>query len=110
MDTSLNITLPPTAAAPGTPPVERAITSKVQAVERPDRPATLPPDRPFVAQAVSARLSGDGFPDAPGEIAPPERTLRPYDVPMLPYDATGEATERVVPDTAGPENEPTQST
>jgi hypothetical protein len=87
MDTALNLPLPAAAVSPDVSPIERAITTKVQALEKTDRPATLPPDRPFVAQAVSARLSVDDIPDDPAEIMPAERTLRPYDVPMLPFDA-----------------------
>jgi len=84
MDTSL--TLPATAMpSPATAPVlERSITTKVTKIEADERPASLPADKPFVAQVVSARLSGTDFPQNPGVIAPPERTLRPYDVPMLP--------------------------
>jgi hypothetical protein len=88
MDTALNLPLPAAAVSSDVSPIERAITTKVQALEKTDRPATLPPDRPFVAQAVSARLSVDDIPDDPTEIMPAERTLRPYDVPMLPFDAT----------------------
>ena len=87
MDTALNLPLPAVAVSPGVSPIERAITTKVQAVEKQDHPATLPADRPFVAGAVSARLSVDNIPDTPAEILPAERTLRPYDVPMLPFDA-----------------------
>ena len=90
MDTSLTLSAPATAAVAASSPVlERANTTKVNAAERADRGATLPANKPFVAQVVSARLSGDEFPDNPAEIAPKERTLRPYDVPMLPYVADG---------------------
>jgi hypothetical protein len=83
MDTSLN--LPATAAPVQTAPVlPRAITTKVQAIEAGDSAATLPSERPFVAQVVTAQLSGSEIPDNPSEIVPAERTLRPYDVPMLP--------------------------
>jgi hypothetical protein len=70
--------------------VERAVTSKVAKLEQADRQATLPSDRPFIAQAVAARLEGSDYPDPPSEIAPPERTLRPYDVPMLPFETRDE--------------------
>ncbi len=90
METTLN--LPSTAAsAPSmTPVLPRAMTSKVQEVESADGSATLPANKPFVAQVVTARLSGTEFPENPSEIAPPDRTLRPYGVPMLPYE-NGEA-------------------
>lgn len=84
MDTSLNLH-PPAAALQTGPVLPRAVTTQVQAIEMTDDPATLPSNKPFVAQVVSARLSGSDFPENPSEIAPPERTLRPYDVPMLPF-------------------------
>lgn len=86
MDTSLS--LPNVAvASPATAPVlERSITTKVSKIEASDRPATLPSDTPFIAQVVTARLSGSDYPENPKEITPQDRTLRPYDVPMLPYE------------------------
>jgi len=101
MDTSLNIPVSSsTAATPAAPIVERAMTSRVQAITTSDDPATLPADKPFVAQVVAAQLSGTDFPENPSEIAPPERTLRPYDVPMLPADTDDEteATPQVADD------------
>ncbi len=84
METTLNI---PPASGPvqAAPSLPRAITTKVQAVEQSDATATMPSNKPFVAQIVSAQLSGSDQPEKPAEIAPPDRTLRPYDVPMLPY-------------------------
>lgn len=87
MDVAQNLTLSVAAPAPAGPVVERAVTTKVQAIETSDAGATLPSDKPFVAQVVTARLSGSDYPDNPAEIAPPERTLRPYDVPMLPAES-----------------------
>lgn len=86
MDTSLNLPPPAAVAATTAPALPRAVTTKVQAVEQADNSATLPANKPFVAQVVTARLSGSAYPQNPSEIAPPERTLRPYDIPMLPYD------------------------
>jgi hypothetical protein len=86
MDTSLNLPAPAAVANATTPSLPRAITTKVQAIEVTDNAATLPANKPFVAQVVTARLSGSEFPENPAEIAPADRTLRPYDVPMLPYD------------------------
>ncbi len=86
MDTSLNLSNPAAVASNTAPVLPRAVTTKVQAVEGTDNSATLPANKPFVAQVVTARLSGSEFPQNPAEIAPPDRTLRPYDVPMLPYD------------------------
>ena len=86
METALNLnSAAPTPVSPA-PVVDRAITTKVAKMDNADGAATLPFDKPFVAQAVAARLEGGDYPDPPSEIAPPERTLRPYDVPMLPFD------------------------
>lgn len=84
----ISLSLPSTAASAvaAAPVVPRAITTKVQAVEPTDKGATIPDKKPFVAQVVTARLSGAEYPENPAEIAPPDRTLRPYDVPMLPYE------------------------
>lgn len=90
MDTSLNLPATPAAVTAAAPALPRAVTTKVQALEGTDGSATLPADKPFVAQVVAARLSGSEFPETPSEIVPPERTLRPYDVPMLPYDSDAE--------------------
>ena len=84
MDTALNLPNSTAVATPSTPVVDRAITTKVTPIDASDKATTRPSERPFVAQVVSARLSGAAFPANPGEITPPERTLRPYDVPMLP--------------------------
>ncbi len=86
MDTSLNLNSAAPAAIASAPVVERAVTSKVGKLESGEGSATLPSDKPFLAQVVAARLGGADYPDTPSEIAPPERTLRPYDVPMLPFD------------------------
>ncbi|PJI92389.1 hypothetical protein BC777_1238 [Yoonia maricola] len=100
MDTSLTLPQPAAVASTAAPTLPRAVTTKVQAIDSADNSATLPSNKPFVAQVVTARLSGSEFPENPSEIAPPERTLRPYDVPMLPYD--GGETANNVPDTDQP--------
>ncbi|WP_439155412.1 hypothetical protein [Yoonia sp.] len=92
METTLNIATKPVAAhshaARQIPQIEKEVTT----VDPVPAVATLPADRIFVAQVVTARLSGAAFPENPGEIAPPERRLKPYDVPMLPFDKdTGDA-------------------
>lgn len=92
MDTSLNLPAPAAVANATTPSLPRAITTKVQAIEVTDNAATLPANKPFVAQVVTARLSGSEFPENPAEIAPADRTLRPYDLPMLPYDGIADDT------------------
>ncbi len=90
MDTSLNIAPPPHMTPQSAPLRERAMTTRVQPLERADPAATLPDNNPFIARIVTARLSGSDYPDSPAEIAPPDRTLRPYDVPMLPFDDDSE--------------------
>jgi len=104
MDTSLNLPAPVAVANATTPPLPRAMTTKVQAIEATDNAATLRANKPFVAQVVTARLSGSEFPENPAEIAPADRTLRPYDVPMLPYDGiasdpleSGQDTQKTLP-------------
>ena len=96
MDTTLALPPKPAAVLAFVPEQLRVQDTKVAAIQNLDRSATLPADKVFVAQVVTARLSGIAFPENPGEIAPPERTLRPYSVPMLPYDK--EDTERAAQD------------
>jgi len=86
MDTAVNLNTTATGTIIQAPVPDRAVTTKVARLESSDGSATLPSDRPFVAQAVAARLENSDYPDPPSDIAPPERTLRPYDVPMLPAD------------------------
>jgi hypothetical protein len=73
-------------AAPA-PVLDRSVLTKVAPINARDNATTRPSEKPFVAQIVSARLSGTEFPENPGEIAPHDRTLRPYNVPMLPFAA-----------------------
>lgn len=84
MDTSLNLAPNSIAAGPYVAKDQVVKDTKVPVVQRADGSATLPANKPFVAEIVSARLSGTEFPDQPGEIVPKDRTLRPYDTPMLP--------------------------
>ncbi|MFG5383499.1 hypothetical protein [Yoonia sp. R2-816] len=86
MDTTLALPPKNVATVAYVPEQMRVQDRKVPVVKELDRGATLPSDKMFVAQVVNARLSGTEFPENPGEIAPPERTLRPYSVPMLPFD------------------------
>ena len=99
MDTALNLLSATPTIIAAAPAVERAVTTKVSKLEMSDGAATLPSDKPFLAQAVAARIKDSDYPDPPAEIAPPERTLRPYDVPMLPYDSGDEGTGRASHDT-----------
>lgn len=96
MDSSLN--LPATLAVPSAPsPVfDRSDTTKVASINARDSAITRPTEKPFVAQVVNARLSGVDFPQNPSEIAPQDRTLRPYDVPILPHSAKPETPNTTV--------------
>lgn len=100
MDTSLNLAAP-TATTTSAPVLARSVTTKVQAIEPTDDTATLPSQKPFVAQVVNAQLAGSEIPEKPSEIAPAERTLHPYDVPMLPYTAQREQPDQTDAETIG---------
>lgn len=93
MDTSLHLPAPSTLLAAPAPVLDRSppVITKVAPIDARDSATTRPSKKPFVAQVVGARLSGTEFPENPGEIAPQNRTLRPYDVPMLPYAAKNDA-------------------
>lgn len=101
METTLNLPSSTAAVTAMSQVMPRAITTVVLQVEGTDQSATLPSNKPFVAQVVNARLSGAEYPENPAEIVPPDRTLRPYDVPMLPYDRDNAGPEQTaVTDTA----------
>ena len=87
MDHTFSIAPKAVAVSAHTAPVPRHVDTKVPVVTANDRAAVLPPDKPFIAQIVNARLSGTAFPETEAEILPQERKLRPYGVPMLPYDS-----------------------
>ncbi len=93
MDTTLNLAPKAVVAVPYTGEREPPRDTKVQAAKQMDGTATLPADTPFVAQVVNARLSGGDYPETQGEIAPADRTLRPYDTPMLPYEGDAPVAE-----------------
>lgn len=86
MELTMNIAPKGISAIPYVAEQIQRVDKEVPTVKPVATATTLPPDRIFVAQVVAARLSGTAFPESPGEIAPPERTLKPYDVPMLPYE------------------------
>lgn len=86
MEVSLNIS-PTVSLTQAAPPLPRAVTTKVQAIEPGEEPATLPSNKPFVGQVVSAQLSEAEPVEMRTETTTTERTLRPYDVPMLPSEA-----------------------
>ncbi|MEO0929756.1 MAG: hypothetical protein AAFY14_03770 [Pseudomonadota bacterium] len=86
MDTTLTFAPKTVAAIPYVAEREPPRDNKVPVVKGFEGAATLPANKPFVAQVVSARLSGAEFPAQPGEIAPSDRTLRPYGTPMLPSE------------------------
>ena len=71
------------------------IEKEVPTVSHVETTAILPSDRVLIAQIVNARLSGTQFPENPVEIVPTDRKLKPYDVPMLPYEKETLATEDV---------------
>ena len=85
MDTSLNLQATSVPVSSPTPVLDRSVTTKVAPINVSDTATTRPAESPFIAQVVNARLSGTDFPQTHSEIAPPDRTLRPYDVPMLPH-------------------------
>ncbi|PUB18882.1 hypothetical protein [Yoonia sediminilitoris] len=95
MDTTL--ALPPSAAASAIPYAleqrQAYADDRVPPPKALDGISVIPSDKAFVAQVVNARLSGTAFPENPGEIAPPERTLKPYNVPMLPFEKEEPALE-----------------
>lgn len=91
MDTSVTFAPKAVAATPFVGKQEPVRDTKVPVVQQSDSAAVLPANKPFVAQVVNARLSGTEFPEKPSEITPTDRTLRPYDTPMLPYN--GDAAE-----------------
>lgn len=93
-----SVAAPTSLSAAQQPPPD----TKVPVVQRVEGRASLPPEHPFVAQVINARLSGEEFPESPGEIAPPERTLRPYDVPMLPADKSDDIIAATQADQADP--------
>ncbi|MDX8354474.1 hypothetical protein [Cognatiyoonia sp. IB215182] len=86
MDTTLTFAPKTVAAVPYVAEREIPRDTKVPVVKGFEGAATLPANKPFVAQVVNARLSGTDFPEQPAEIAPSERTLRPYGTPMLPSE------------------------
>jgi hypothetical protein len=87
MDTTLTFAPKSVATVPYVAEHEPPRGKKVPVVKELEGAATLPAERTFIAQVVNARLSGTEFPDNPGEIAPADRTLRPYNTPMLPHAA-----------------------
>ncbi|MBE0414617.1 hypothetical protein [Yoonia sp.] len=86
MDTSLNIAAKGIAAVASVAEPVKLIETTLPVVIGAAASVILPADKIFIAQVVTARLSGTEFPENPGEIAPADRTLKPYDVPMLPFD------------------------
>ncbi|MFQ1701580.1 hypothetical protein ACJ5NV_13405 [Loktanella agnita] len=106
MDTTLTLSPKAIAVPVYIPEVQRPDDHKVPVVKALDTIATLPADKAFIAQVVNARLAGASYPENPAEIAPPERTLRPYNVPMLPADKEEDIFEtEEVKETAAEEEE-----
>ena len=109
MDTSLHLPTPTSLAVERTSVQERSVATKVAPVDANNKNTARPAEKPFVAQIVTARLSGTEFPQNPSEIAPPDRTLRPYDVPMLPYVAQSDTPNGTNRTDAGPRPSPAKS-
>lgn len=86
METTLTIAPKGVSAITYVPEQVQRVDTQVPKVKAVDSAATLPADKIFVAQVVNARLSGTAFPENPSEIAPPERVLKPYNMPMLPAE------------------------
>lgn len=86
METTLTIAPKGISAIHYVPEQVQRVDTQVPKVKAVDSTATLPADKVFVAQVVNARLSGTAFPENPGEIVPPERVLKPYNMPMLPAE------------------------
>jgi hypothetical protein len=103
--------LPPTTSLTAAPTtgLDRSVTKKVTPIDASNKSLARPAERPFVAQVVTARLSGTEFPQNPSEIAPPDRTLRPYDVPMLPYVAQSDTPNEANGTDVGPRPNPAKS-
>lgn len=86
METTLTIAPKAIAVIPYMATQAQHVDTQVPRVKAVEGAPTLPADKFFVAQVVTARLSGTAFPENPSEIAPPERTLKPYNMPMLPAE------------------------
>lgn len=91
MEISQNPTAPAASLAWATRKVDRNPQTTVPAVRKADGPATLPANKPFVGQVVSAKLGAMEPVDDPVTPQQVERTLRPFGVPMLPYDKADQA-------------------
>ena len=97
MDTSLTFAPKAAAATPYMAKKETVRDTKVPVAPKSDDAATLPANKPFLAQGGKARPSGTEFPEQPSEITPTDRTLRPYDTPMLPSNGDTAETQDTAP-------------
>ncbi|SFR36170.1 hypothetical protein SAMN04488005_0932 [Yoonia tamlensis] len=67
-------------------PVPRPVDTKVPTIAALDRTAITSEQKPFIAPIVNAKLAFTGLHEKNITAQQPERVLRPYGVPMLPYD------------------------
>ncbi|MDO6590295.1 hypothetical protein DS901_11675 [Loktanella sp. D2R18] len=67
-------------------PIPQTVDTKVPTIAALDRSATALAQKPFIAPIVNAKLAGTSFSEKDSSMQAPERVLRPYSVPMLPYD------------------------
>ena len=66
-------------------PAPPAVDTKVPTIAALDRSATALAQKPFIAPIVNAKLAASSFSEKDLTSQAPERVLRPYGVPMLPY-------------------------
>ncbi|MCG3267333.1 hypothetical protein [Yoonia sp. I 8.24] len=96
--TPLNTPKTVATVAPVTP-IPQPVDTKVPTIAALERSATTLSQKPFIAPIVNAKLAGTGFSEKESTLQEPERVLRPYGVPMLPYD-DDDAPTKPAPETA----------
>jgi hypothetical protein len=94
----------PKAVATAAPvePIPRPIDTKVPTIAALDRSATSSAQKRYIAPIVNAKLAGTSFSENESSPQAPERVLRPYGVPMLPYvdeEAPTKTAEAPAPET-----------
>lgn len=80
-------------------PIPQPVDTKVPTIAALERSATTLSQKPFIAPIVNAKLAGTDFSEKESPLQDPERVLRPYGVPMLPYD-DDDAPTKPAPETA----------
>ena len=66
-------------------PIPQPVDTKVATIAASDRSASTRSQKPFIAQIVNAKLATSRFSEKETTTQASERVLRPYGVPMLPY-------------------------